>query len=82
MITSSSSGTLKIGNLNYMNKLYEMMKVAVFYDSEQNRISYPHLNNNIGSIMPPSSVKHSNSGIYISHKNLAGNANNSNNNIQ
>lgn len=45
MINSYQSGTIQSGNLNYLNKLFEMMKDAIFYDSEQNRINFPNPNN-------------------------------------
>ena len=45
MINSYQSGTIYISNLNYLNKLFEMMKDAIFYDSEQNRINYSNPNN-------------------------------------
>jgi len=39
MMTNNSSGLINSNNLNYMNKIYEIMKDAVIYDSEQNRIN-------------------------------------------
>jgi len=45
LINGSQSGTIQSRNLNYLNKLFEMMKDAIFYDSEQNRINYSNPNN-------------------------------------
>lgn len=45
MINNYQSGTIQSSNLNYLNKLFEMMKDAIFYDSEQNRINFPNPNN-------------------------------------
>ncbi len=44
MFNSYQSGTMQNINLNYLNKLFEMMKDAIFFDSEQNRI--PNFNSN------------------------------------
>lgn len=57
MINSYQSGTIQSGNLNYLNKLFEMMKDAIFYDSEQNRINFsnPNISNYSNSLQNPSS---------------------------
>ena len=36
MVNNQISGTLSVKNLNYVNKIYELMKNAVFYDNSEN----------------------------------------------
>lgn len=69
IIKSNKSGTIQSRNLNYLNKLFEMMKDAVFYDSEQNRINYPNPSNANSSYNQPNQSSNNafniNSGTHI-----------------
>jgi len=70
MINTYQSGTIQSANLNYLNKLFEMMKDAIFYDSEQNRINYPNPNNancsyNVQQSQSSNNVFNMNSGTHI-----------------
>ena len=68
MINSYQSGTIQSGNLNYLNKLFQMMKDAVFYDSEQNRINYLNPSNVNSSSNPQNQSSNNafiNSGTHI-----------------
>ena len=73
MVKNLSTGSIKSENMNYMNKLYEIMKDAVIYDSEQNRINFVYNNikkNEIKSTNETKEKKNIFQSINISNPNI------------